>query len=127
MGMLSVRVRVSNPSDGGKAIEQEMVVDTGAYMSILPRPVLERLGIRPVTRRSFGLADGKTRIERDIGGATFVYGQYAGVSPVIFGEESDKALLGVLTIEALGLTVDPVKGELKPVEMLLLSHRREIL
>lgn len=121
MGTLSVRVKVSNPSDGGKAFEQEMVVDTGAYMSILPRSVLEGLGIRPVTRRSFGLADGKTRIERDVGTANFSYKEFIGGSPVIFGEESDKALLGVLTIEALGLMVDPVKGELKPVEMFLLD------
>lgn len=98
-----------------------MVVDTGAYMSILPRSVLEGLGIRPVTRRSFGLADGKTRIERDVGTANFSYKEFIGGSPVIFGEESDKALLGVLTIEALGLMVDPVKGELKPVEMFLLD------
>jgi clan AA aspartic protease len=120
MGVLSVRVQVANPSNGEHAIEQELLVDTGAYMSVLPRAVLEQLGIRPVTRRPFGLADGKTRIERDVGGALFTYGEYAGVSPVVFGEESDKSLLGVLTLEALGLTVDPVKGELKPVEMFLL-------
>lgn len=121
MGTLIVRVHISNPSDGEKPIEQEMIVDTGAYMSVLPRDVLTKLGIRPVTRRTFGLADGKTRIEREIGTANFAYRGFIGGSPVVFGEQSDKALLGVLTLEALGLSVDPVKGELKPVEMFLLD------
>ncbi len=121
MGTLIVRVQISNPSDGEKPIEQEMIVDTGAYMSVLPRNILVKLGIRPVTRRTFGLADGKTRIEREIGTANFAYMGAIGGSPVVFGEQSDKSLLGVLTLEALGLSVDPVKGELKPVEMFLLN------
>jgi predicted aspartyl protease len=31
-----------------------------------------------------------------------------------------RALIGVMTLEALGLTVDPTTGELKEVEILLL-------
>jgi predicted aspartyl protease len=52
-----VRVQVSNPANGDRTMEQEMVVDTGAYMSVLPRPVLTKLGIRVVDRRTFGLAE----------------------------------------------------------------------
>jgi predicted aspartyl protease len=110
---------VANPVDGTQFTEQEMVVDAGAHMSVLPRALLEKLGIRPYVRRTFVLANGM-RIERDVGLAVFTYGQFVGGSPVIFGEADDKALLGVLTLEALGLTIDPVKGELKPIELLLL-------
>lgn len=121
MGTLIVRVRISNPSDGVPPVEQELIVDTGAHMSVLPHAVLERLGIRPVTRRTFGLADGKAHIEREIGMANFASKEFIVGSPVVFGEESDKALHGALTLEALGLSVDPVRGELKPVELLLLG------
>jgi len=38
---------------------------------------------------------------------------------VIFGEEDDSILLGSLTLEALGLVLDPLKRELKPLPMVL--------
>jgi len=41
-------------------------------------------------------------------------------SIVVFGEEKDMEVLGVTTLEELGLQVDPVSSELKPMELLLL-------
>lgn len=38
---------------------------------------------------------------------------------VVFGDEN-VYLLGVVTLEELGLEVDPIKGELKPLELLLM-------
>ena len=38
---------------------------------------------------------------------------------MIFGEEGDSTLLGVLTLEALGLMLDPLRRELKPLPMML--------
>jgi len=35
------------------------------------------------------------------------------------GEEGDEALLGVVTLEILGLIFDPFKRELRPIRMLL--------
>jgi len=119
MGMTTVRVRISNPADGERFIEQDMLVDSGAYFSVVPRSVLENLGVKPRVKRTFVLADG-SQIQRDVGTADFAIGEYLGGSSVIFGEETDKTLLGVLSLEALGLALDPVKGELKPVELLLL-------
>ena len=48
---------------------------------------------------------------------------FSGVSaptPVIFGNEEDIPLLGVVALETLGFQVDPVAGELKPIELLML-------
>ncbi len=67
------------------------------------------------------MADGKTCIERKVGTTNFAHKEFIGGSPVISGAESDQAWLGLLTIEALGLTIGPVEGELKPVEMFLLD------
>ncbi|MBS7629139.1 hypothetical protein KEJ23_04095 [Candidatus Bathyarchaeota archaeon] len=39
---------------------------------------------------------------------------------VIFGEKEDTPLLGVTTLEELGLEVDPVTKQLKPAALLLL-------
>jgi len=42
-----------------------------------------------------------------------------GGADVIFGEEGDSRLLGSFTLEALGLSLDPLRRELKPLTMLL--------
>ena len=49
----------------------------------------------------------------------FRYGERVGVADVIFGEEGDSTLLGAFTLEALGLSLDPLRRELKPLPMLL--------
>jgi hypothetical protein len=38
---------------------------------------------------------------------------------VIFGEAEDSVPLGALTLEALGLVLDPLRRELKPLPMVL--------
>jgi hypothetical protein len=40
-------------------------------------------------------------------------------SPVIFGEEGDKPLLGAITLESIGLVLDPFKRRLIPMQTLL--------
>jgi len=53
------------------------------------------------------------------GVAVFRYVERVGGADVIFGEEGDSRLLGAFTLEALGLSLDPLRRELKPLTMLL--------
>ena len=85
---------------------------------MVPAPVLERLGISPLTEQEFRLADG-SKIVRKKGGALFKYGERIGVADVIFGEEEDSLLLGAFTLEALGLALDPLRRELRQLPMIL--------
>jgi len=68
------------------------------------RHILENIGIRPLERRVFTLANGE-RIERGFGGAIFEVEERRGHAPVVFGEKEDKCLLGMTALEALGLEV----------------------
>lgn len=77
-----------------------------------------RLGIKPLADQEFRLADG-TKIRRKKGGALFKYGERIGVADVIFGERGDSTLLGAFTLESLGLSLDPLRRELKPLPMVL--------
>lgn len=86
--------------------------------SVVPRAVLEALSIRPLRKEEFRLADG-SRIVRAKGIAAFRYGDRVGGADVIFGEGGDSTLLGALTLEALGLVLDPLRRELKPLPMIL--------
>ena len=118
MGLTDVNVIVSNPSERGRARELEFLVDSGAIYSVVPRPVLEEIGIVPDGIEYFKLAD-LTRIKRQVGEATFTFQGKTRSSPVMFGEEGDATLLGVMTLEALGLVLDPVRQELRPMELRL--------
>ena len=118
MGVTYVDVVVKKSARSSRKQEVECLVDSGAHYSVIPRTTLKNLGIRPDTKQTFTLADG-SRIERELGTAYFLFQDRVGSSMVIFGEEGDAILLGVLTLEALGLMLDPLKRELRQLPMLL--------
>ena len=52
------------------------------------------------------------------------YKDRIGGADVIFGEEGDSRLLGVFTLEALGLALDPFKRELRPLPMIIAGIKK---
>ena len=118
MGLTYVKVGIANAARPNKRRDLKFLVDSGAVYSLVPRETLKELGIKPVSKRAFTLANGET-VEREIGNALFFYNGEQGASPVIFGEKGDSLLLGSITLEAMGLMLDPFKRELRPLPMLL--------
>ncbi len=118
MGLTALALEVSNPANPDVTELLDLLVDSGAIYSIVPRGVLQKLGIKPLTEETFRLADG-TKIVREKGVAVFRFGERIGGADVIFGEEGDPLLLGAFTLEALGLALDPIRRELKPLPMIL--------
>jgi clan AA aspartic protease len=118
MGITYVDVEIGNPSTPELTEKVECLVDSGAIYSVVPATILQKLGIKPLGEETFRLADG-TKIKRKKGVAFFRFGERIGGADVIFGEVGDHQLLGVLTLEALGLALDPLKRELRPLPMLL--------
>lgn len=118
MGLTVLDLEVGNPATPEVTERLEFLIDSGAIYSVVPTPILERLGIRPLTTQEFRLADG-SKITRKKGGALFRYGERVGVADVVFGEEGDSVLLGSFTLEAVGLSLDPLRRELKPLPMML--------
>lgn len=117
---LKIKVRITNPVDVSKSEEAELIIDTGATFSVIKKERLKRLGIPPIRKRKLRLADGEI-IERDTGAAWFIIdGKGEGASDVVFGEESDLEILGLLTLEGMALSVDTKTFELKPIELLML-------
>ena len=118
MGVTTLAVEVANPATPEVRQRLEFIVDSGATYSVVPASVLRRLKIKPLGRETFRLANGATIVRRK-GGALFKLQKYVGVADVIFGEDGDATLLGALTLESLGLALDPIRRELKPVTLLL--------
>jgi clan AA aspartic protease len=118
MGLTVLEIEVGNPAYPEKTEKVEFLIDSGAIYSVVPSPILNRLGIKPLTTQEFRLADG-TKIVRKKGIALFKYKDKIGGADVIFGERGDSVLLGAFTLEALGFVLDPLRRELRPLPMIL--------
>ncbi len=118
MGLTHVKAVLANPARPRKTAKLTFLVDSGAVYSVVPGATLRRLGIKPHSSRAFTLADG-TEIERRVGDAIFLMNGKRGASPVIFGERGDSTLLGTVSLEALGLMLDPIRRVLRPLPMVL--------
>ncbi|MBI3246741.1 MAG: aspartyl protease family protein [Deltaproteobacteria bacterium] len=118
MGLTFLEIEVGNPANPHKTQVVEFLVDSGVIYSVVPTPVLKKLGIKPIAKEEFILANGE-KIVRKKGVAFFRYGEKVGGADVIFGEPEDSMLLGAFTLEALGLMLDPLRRELKPLPMML--------
>ena len=118
VGLTYLQVDVAGPATPDDSEPVDFLVDSGAVHSVVPASVLDRLGISHLDEQEFRLADG-TRVTRRKGGAVFRYGGRVGVADVIFGEDGDSNLLGATTLESLGLVLDPLRWQLRPLPMVL--------
>jgi clan AA aspartic protease len=124
MGLTFLELEIANPATPEIGEKVEFLIDSGAVYSVVPSPVLEKLGIRPLSQEEFRLADG-TKMVRKKGVAVFRRGERVGGADVIFGAEGDSNLLGATTLESLGLSLDPLRRELKPLPMILAEVSRQ--
>ena len=97
-----------------RVIEQEFIVDSGAIYALCRRPccggwvsaVARRLRWPTAVISLYRLRHLRNR-------------RPAGASKVIFGAPGDASLLGAVTLEELGLMLDPLRRELRPLPMQL--------
>lgn len=118
MGTTTVTIKVKNPGDPSKVVEGQFLVDSGAAYTVLPQRFVKKLGLTPSYSQKFVLADGKI-VERKIGKAFIEFQGRETAVPVVLGKEKDSSLLGVLTLEALGLALDPFERKLYPAKLML--------
>lgn len=119
MGITFIEVEIANPAKPEIREKIELMVDSGAAYSVIPRKIIRKLGIKPYGTEAFFLTDGE-RIERKIASAEFFYQGKRGPSRIIIGETGDSALMGVVTLESMGFMLDPIRRELRPMKMLLM-------
>ena len=116
MGLTFVQAQAQG-SEGQEAT-LEFLVDSGAIYSLLPSGVWQSLGLRPYREERFVLADGSA-VSRQISYCYLALPQGEGYSPVVLGEPGDdQALLGAVTLENLGLVLNPFSRTLHPMRLL---------
>jgi carbon-monoxide dehydrogenase small subunit len=123
MGTFKVDVEIGDPQ-GERYEHVEALVDTGATYTVLPRPLLQRLGVEPHASATLRLADERV-VEREVGQTWLRVGGRDVITLVVFADESAAPLLGAYALEGLLLAADPVGKRLVPVEGLLMRATSE--
>ncbi len=118
MGITIKRLVFKEHRKSENSVELDFLIDSGAVYSLVPGKILDELEIETYRTVDFALADG-TKIKRRVGGGYFEYNGKGGPAPVIYGEEGDEPLLGVTTLESLGLVLNPFTRKLYPMRMLM--------
>jgi predicted aspartyl protease len=98
----------------------EALVDTGASHLVVPRPILESLGVQAVARQLFSLADGRT-VDCEVGNVLLRIAAQTFAVACVFGDAQGRALLGASAMETFLLAPDPVHRRLVSVPGLLLG------
>lgn len=116
MGIFAVEVEVS--AGDGPRFPLELLVDSGAFYSVLPQAAWRALGLGPTRTLDFCLVDG-TVISRGVSECRFRYEGVEASSPVVLGGPDDVGLLGAVTLETMGLVLNPLERRLRPARLRL--------
>ncbi len=125
MGITYIKGRVRGPT--GREETLEFLIDSGAIYSLLPEAVWKAIELEPKREMEFALAD-NTKLKRQVsecqitlsqGESNITLPQGEIHTPVILGQAGDAALLGVVTLEELGLVFNPFSRTLWPMRMML--------
>jgi predicted aspartyl protease len=118
MGETYVKVSVRRAPEAESWEELNLIVDTGATYSWMPRSVLEKLRVQPIRKASFRTIKGDV-VTRNIGYVFVEYEGELGPTTVVFAESGDAAVFGLHALETLGLEVDPTTRQVRKSESLL--------
>ena len=113
MGTVTTTVEVGDPQ-GRHFRSIEVEAGAGSTHTALPREMLQALEV-PVTRTvPSRLADGSIQTV-ETGQTTIRLEGKQFITTVVFAEEGEPSLLGVIALEDALLAVDPVSNQLVPV------------
>lgn len=119
MGTLFHHITLIGPTGASETLDG--MVDTDAMFTVIPAPILERLGVRPFRTMPVRFANGHVeqwpvgQLDAELQGTRM---------PILclFGSPDPPPLIGAHTLAAFLLPVDVVERKLVPKEALLMSN-----
>lgn len=112
MGLIRVTVSLCASHSSRKKYQAEFLVDTGATDSMAPASKLRAIGIKPVGKIAYELADGTAK-ELEFGTAVIEFMGDITAGRIIFGPEDAEPILGVTALESTGVVLNPKDHTLK--------------
>ena len=111
MGLTYVTV-ILKATGGTKEYQDTFLVDSGATDTLAPAAELRKIGVKPVGKMAYELADGSLQ-EHEFGLVEIAFMGEVTAGRVIFGPDNAEPLLGVTALESVGIIVDPANQTLK--------------
>ena len=112
MGLIHVTASLKALGQTNGPYEAQFLVDTGATDSRAPSVELRRIGVQPVGRMAYELANGTVQ-EYPFGLVEIRFMGEITAGRVIFGPDDAEPILGVTALESVGITIDPANRTLK--------------
>jgi clan AA aspartic protease len=116
MGYIYVKVKIADETLNN-ILETQGIVDTGATLTVIPRKIASELGLKTTGSNIVETGVGKIKLDRSR--AWLELEGKNEMIPVLISDTIDKVLIGVTTLEILGLQADPIEGKLKEWTLLM--------
>lgn len=112
MGLMHVTATIRSLGSPNGAFEANFLVETGATDSLVPVAELKRIGVQPVGKKTYELANGEV-VEYEFGLVEIGFMDEVTAGRVIFGPDNSEPILGVTALESAGIIVDPANRTLR--------------
>ena len=112
MGLFRVAARLTGPT--GRTATVDLLVDTGATLLVVPRPLADQLELSTLRSQAVQTAGGRKEAWPVAEVRLVIDGRE--VTTPCFIAPGGPALLGAVALESLFLAADPVAKRLIPVE-----------
>ena len=117
MGHVEVDVLIGD-IEGRRAVKVRALVDTGATFTIIPEDIAGKLDLKPTGERVRVLT-ARGYDELDLTHALIEINGKRRIMPVLVSKYIDRVLIGVITLEAMQLYVNPTTRKLEESTALL--------
>lgn len=114
MDLTHVVVRLFK-SDSPNTYEDDFLVDTGSMDTMAPASALKKLGIQPLGKEIYELANGEL-VEYEYGSADIEFMGEVVPIRILFGPDGSAPTLGVIALEIAGYIVDPKNESIRKLK-----------
>ena len=116
MGHIYTTIKISN-IERTRGTEVQALADTGATLTVIPQKIAQELELSEFTREIVESGAGEIELKR--ASARISIDGKEALQDVLVSDFIDRVLLGVVTLETLALSLDPLTGKLKEKRLLL--------
>jgi clan AA aspartic protease len=114
MGKVIEKVKFRNVFEPDKFVEVEALIDTGATSVVLPKDLVDKLGLRKVGETKVRYANNKVETKSIYRAVIVEILGRSSTFDVICEEEGSQPIVGQVVLEMLDLLVDPKSRKVIP-------------
>jgi predicted aspartyl protease len=114
MGKITGVVKITNLLDPTRSVEVEAVVDIGATMLVLPKNIVDQLGLEKTQEVRARYAGNHVGAKEIYGAVNLELKGRAGIFDVLAESEGSQPLIGQIVLERLDLVIEPSTRKIMP-------------